>query len=127
MIKVVAALIQREGRVLLAKRKYGANNTCGKWEFPGGKVELNEDEIDAIQREIKEEFELEVRPMHFIINNIHQYEDVTIDLRLYACEYAKGAFKLHAHTKYEWVNKDELLNYELCPADIPLAKFVIGI
>lgn len=124
MITVVAALIVRDNKVLIAKRSTGDPNVFGKWEFPGGKVELNEDEIDAIQREIKEEFELEVRPMHFIINNIHQYEDVTIDLRLYACEYIKGSFKLLDHTAYEWVDKKDLLNYELCPADVPLAEFV---
>ena len=100
MTKVVAALIQKDGKVLIAKRKYGHDNTSGKWEFPGGKVEQNENELDAIEREIKEEFELEVKANRFITNYIHEYSDITIDLRLYACEYIKGNFKLHDHSEY---------------------------
>ena len=125
MIKVVAALIQKDGKILIAKRKYGHDNTGGKWEFPGGKVEQNEDEFNAIEREIKEEFELEIKAKYFITNNIHQYSDITIDLRLYACEYIKGTFKLHDHSSYLWIDVKDLLNYELCPADIPLAEYVI--
>ena len=62
MIKVVAALIEKEGKVLIAKRNEGSNYTNGKWEFPGGKVELNENEFDAIQREIKEELSVDINP-----------------------------------------------------------------
>lgn len=125
MLKVVAALIENEGKVLIAKRNEGSDYTNGKWEFPGGKVELNEDELTAIQREIKEEFELDVKAKEFITNNVHEYPHKTIDLRLYKCEYVSGEFKLNAHLAYEWVDKQELLNYDLCPADIPLAQFVI--
>lgn len=55
---------------------------------------------------------------------MHEYSDITIDLRLYACDYINGNFKLHDHLEYEWVDKKDLLNYDLCPADIPLAQFV---
>ena len=57
LIKVVAALIKKENKILIAKRSTGDPNVLGKWEFPGGKVELNEDEFHAIEREILEEFE----------------------------------------------------------------------
>lgn len=124
MITVVAALIEKDGKVLIARRNNGSEFTSGKWEFPGGKVEVNEDELTAIQREIKEEFELDVKAKKFITNNVHEYPHKTIDLRLYACEYISGEFKLHDHSIYKWVEKNDLLNYDLCPADIPLAKFV---
>ena len=124
MTKVVAALIQKDGKVLIARRRFGDDSTCGKWEFPGGKVKLNEAEEEAIIREIKEEFEVEIKVNHFITNNIHQYQQQVVDLRLYDCEYVKGNFKLHVHTKYEWVDKKDLLKYALCPADIPLAEYV---
>ena len=61
MIKVVAALIEKENKILIAKRSTGDPNVLGKWEFPGGKVEPNEDEMHAIEREILEEFELEIK------------------------------------------------------------------
>ncbi len=48
----------------------------------------------------------------------------TVDLRLYECEYISGEFKLHDHSEYKWVNINELLNYDLALADIPLAKYI---
>ena len=54
----VIALIENDNKVLIAKRSTGDPNVFGKWEFPGGKVQDNEDEKHAIEREIKEEFEL---------------------------------------------------------------------
>lgn len=54
MIKVVAALIMRDNKVLIARRSTGDKNVMGKWEFPGGKVEQDEDEFHAIEREIEE-------------------------------------------------------------------------
>ena len=96
----------------------------GKWEFPGGKVEKNEDEIHAIEREIREEFELTIKAKRFIVNNICEYPTKTIDLRLYECEYISGNFKLHDHSEYCWVELKEILNYDLAPADIPLAKYI---
>lgn len=123
-IKVVAALIEKENKYLIAKRATGDKNVFGKWEFPGGKVELDESEFSAIEREIKEEFELEVQAIAFLTNNVCSYPDKIVDLRLYACKYIKGNFHLHAHSAYKYVSKEELLNYDLCPADIPLAHFV---
>lgn len=124
VICVVAALILKDNKVLIAKRSTGDPNVFGKWEFPGGKVESGEDEKYAIEREIKEEFELEIKANNFIINNICEYPKKTVDLRLYSCDYISGEFKLHDHSEYAWVEKEKLLKYDLAPADIPLAKFV---
>ena len=124
MIKVVAALIEKGGKVLIAKRLTGDTNIFGKWEFPGGKVELNEDEFDAIEREIFEEFELKIKAKEFLVNNICEYPNKTVDLRLYSCEYISGEFKLQDHSEIAWVDKKQLLNYDLALADIPLAKYI---
>lgn len=124
MIKVVAALIENDNKVLLARRSTGDINVLGKWEFPGGKVEQDEDEFKAIEREIKEEFELTIKAKKFIINNVCEYPTKVVDLRLYKCDYVSGEFKLHDHSEYKWVNKEELLEYDLAPADIPLAEYV---
>ena len=53
-LKVVAALIEKDGKYLIARRATGDENVLGKWEFPGGKVEPNEDEMTAIEREIRD-------------------------------------------------------------------------
>ncbi|MDY6071422.1 MAG: (deoxy)nucleoside triphosphate pyrophosphohydrolase [Bacilli bacterium] len=123
-ILVVAALIKKDNNVLIARRSTGDGNVLGKWEFPGGKVEPNETEGHAIEREIKEEFELNIKANKYITNNVCEYPTKTVDLRLYECEYISGEFKLHDHSEYKWVNINELLNYDLAPADIPLAKYL---
>lgn len=124
MIKVVAALIENDNKVLLARRSTGDINVLGKWEFPGGKVEQAENEFDAIEREIKEEFELTIKAREFITNNVCEYPTKVVDLRLYKCDYVSGEFNLHDHSEYKWVDKEELLRYDLAPADIPLAEYV---
>lgn len=126
MITVVAALIENNNKILIAKRSTGNEEVIGKWEFPGGKMEAGETEQQAIEREIKEEFELEIKAKEFIINNQFETPTRTIDLRLYSCEYISGEFKLHDHSEYMWVNPAELLNYDLAPADIPLAEYIIN-
>lgn len=126
MIEVVAGLIYKEGNVLIAKRSTGDPNVLGKWEFPGGKVEPGETYEEALEREFKEEFELEIKTNKYITNNVCEYPTKTVDLRLYSCEYVSGEFHLHDHSEYKWVEKDKLLEYDLAPADIPLAKYVKG-
>ena len=124
MITVVAALIRKDNKILIAKRSTGDENVCGKWEFPGGKVEPHETEEHAIEREILEEFEMSIKAEKFLINNICKYPNKTIDLRLYECTYLNGKIKLHDHSEYAWVFINQLLEYELCPADIPLAEYI---
>lgn len=123
-IVVVAALIKKEDKVLIAKRATGDENVLGKWEFPGGKVEANESEEHAIEREILEEFELKIKAKKYVKNNVCKYPNKTVDLRLYECEYLGGQFRLHDHSEYKWISPSEILNYDLAPADIPLAQYI---
>ena len=124
MIEVVAALIEKDNKVLIAKRSTGDPNVLGKWEFPGGKVKDNETDEEAIEREIKEEFELIIKANKFITNNICKYPNKTVNLKLYKCNYISGKFRLNDHSEYKWVDKKDLLDYDLAPADIELAKYI---
>ena len=124
MITVVAALIEKDGKYLIARRSTGSSDVLGKWEFPGGKVEKEEKEEHAIEREIKEEFEMNIKAIKFLVNNICEYPSKTIDLRLYKCKHLSGEFNLHDHSEYKFVNKEDIIKFDLCPADIPLAEFV---
>lgn len=124
MITVVAALIEKDGKYLIARRSTGSSDVLGKWEFPGGKVEQEETEENAIEREIKEEFEMNIKAIKFLVNNVCEYPTKTIDLRLYECKHISGEFNLHDHSEYLFVDKEDIVNYDLCPADIPLAEFV---
>ena len=124
MITVVAALIKKNNKYLIARRSTGSEDVLGKWEFPGGKVEPGESEEHAIEREIKEEFEMDIEAIRFLTNNVCEYPSKIIDLRLYECKYISGEFCLHDHSEYKYVKKDNIIDYDLCPADIPLAKYV---
>ena len=124
MITVVVALIEKDNKYLIARRSTGSSDVLGKWEFPGGKVEQEETEENAIEREIKEEFEIDIKAIRFLTNNVCEYPSKTIDLRLYECKYLSGEFHLHDHSEYVFVDKNDIINYDLCPADIPLAEFV---
>ena len=124
MITVVAALIEKDNKVLIAKRSTGDKNVLGKWEFPGGKVKEEEKEETAIEREIKEEFEITIKVNSFITNVVYNYPKKIVDLRLYKCEYISGKFNLHDHSEYVWIEKEKLLEYDLAPADTPLAKYI---
>ena len=125
MITVVAGLIKKDGKVLIARRATGDSNVYGKWEFPGGKVEPNEMEECAIEREIKEEFEIDIKAQKFITHNICEYPTRTIDLRLYECIYVSGDLKLNDHLDYKWVEIDKIGEYDLAKADIPLLEYLI--
>lgn len=123
--EVVCAIIyNNENKIFCTKRGPG-RALEGKWEFPGGKVEKDESEEHAIEREIMEELETKVKAISFVTNNICEYPDKTIDLRLYKCEYISGDFKLSDHSEIKFVNKNELLDYDLAPADIPLAEYIV--
>lgn len=124
MITVVAALIKKNGKYLIARRSTGSEEVMGKWEFPGGKVEKDETEEHAIEREIKEEFEMDIKALRFLTNNVCEYPSKTIDLRLYECKYLSGEFHLHDHSEYKFVKKEDIVKHDLCPADIPLAEYV---
>ena len=126
MLKVVAALIMKDGKILIAKRSTGNKDVIGKWEFPGGKVEENETEEQAIEREIKEEFDILVRAEKFVTNVISKDKDRQIDLRLYLCKFIDGEIKLSAHSDYRWVHKDEILGYDLAALDRELIKKMVG-
>ena len=124
MINVVAALIYKDDCVLIAKRATGDNDVINKWEFPGRKVEDGESEKHAIEREIKEEFDIEIKVNRYLVNNVHHYPSKTVNLKLYECKYISGEINLHDHFDYKWVNPKELLDYDLATADIPLARYV---
>jgi 8-oxo-dGTP diphosphatase len=125
MINVVAAYIHEDGKTLIARRSTGAADVIGKWEFPGGKVKDGETEKEAIKREIKEEFGIEIKANELIIRETFKCPTKTIRLSLYDCRYISGDYFPHDHSEYAFVQNDELLNYDLCPADIPLAKYIV--
>ena len=126
MLDVVAALIEKDGKYLIARRSTGTIYSYGKWEFPGGKVETHETEHEAIEREIKEEFDVEVKAIKFLLNEVKEYPERTINLKLYECKYIGGDFVLHDHFEYKFVPLEEIVNYDLCEGDRGLIKKLLN-
>ena len=115
-IKVVCGIIWKDGKVLIAKRKQ-EKSLGGYWEFPGGKIEHNEDPIDALRRELLEELGLEIFNIHYFGQNTHEYETFTIELVAFECDFAKATFEFKDHDDVTFVNVKSLEAYNLAPAD----------
>ena len=123
-IRVVAAIIKKNDKILIARRKKGIHLEF-KWEYPGGKVEENENEKDALKRELLEEFEIFSEIDEYITESFHEYDENKINLRAYSVKHLSGNFKLNDHDKIEWITVKELLKYDFAPADIPINNYLI--
>ncbi|MEG0324547.1 MAG: (deoxy)nucleoside triphosphate pyrophosphohydrolase [Raoultibacter sp.] len=117
-IRVVAALIIDQGRVMATQRSYG--DFAGGWEFPGGKIEEGETPEEALRREIFEELELSICVIEFFKNVKHQYETFFLDMDCFTCEIESGTLELHDHLSMKWLDAASLYDVEWLPADIGL-------
>ncbi|SEG11708.1 8-oxo-dGTP diphosphatase [Caloramator fervidus] len=118
--EVVAAIIIRDGKVLIARRKDG--NIKGKWEFPGGKLEKNETYEECLLREIYEELKMEVKIIMPFERVVYEYEGGKIKLVSFIVKPLSLDYKLSVHDDALWVKVEEVENFDLAPADIPIAK-----
>jgi 8-oxo-dGTP diphosphatase len=118
---VVAALIKREGRILMSRRRPDQPMPL-HWEFPGGKVEPGEAPIAALAREVREELGCEVRvgAVHDVV--FHPYPDFDLVMLVYHCEITDGTPRPIQVQEISWVEPQRLASLELLPADYPLAR-----
>lgn len=115
------ALIDPDGRVLLAQRPAG-KSLAGMWEFPGGKVEPDESPEIALIRELQEELGIDtwascLAPLTFAS---HSYPDFHLLMPLFACRKWNGIPTGQEGQSLAWVRPEHLRNYEMPPADLPL-------
>ena len=126
MISVTAAIIQREGRILIAKRS-STSSLPGTWEFPGGKIESGETPEECLHRELREEFEIDVIVENFFCESIYNYDHGSVRLIAYGAHTDEDILILNAHDDVRWVPADKLLEFNLAPADIPIAEKIVKI
>ena len=104
-LEVVAAIIFYNGKVLVTQRKFSKNNDLSlKYEFPGGKVQKNEDKLSALKRELFEELDLELTNIKFFDKYSYNYIDKKISLNFYICIIKELNIKLRVHESYKLVN-----------------------
>lgn len=125
VLVVAVALIDVDGRVLIAKRPQG-KALAGLWEFPGGKVEPGERPEAALIRELREELGIEVSETclaPFVFAS-HAYEAFHLLMPLYLCRRWDGVVVSHEHDALAWVKPSQLADYPMPPADEPLVAWL---
>jgi 8-oxo-dGTP diphosphatase len=128
VLVVACALVDTDGRILIAQRPEG-KNLAGLWEFPGGKVEPGEQPEAALIRELKEELGIDVTeaclaPLTFAS---HAYDDFHLLMPLYVCRRWKGEVRGHEHSGLHWVKPNRLREFPMPPADEPLIAHLIDL
>jgi len=118
---VTAALLFREGKVLIALRKAG-KHMGRKWEFPGGKILPGETPEQCLRRELAEELDIETRIGALAGRTRYTEGSVDLDILLYHAEYLAGTFTLHDHEALAWVEPGALESYDLADSDRKLAR-----
>ncbi|HAN4398507.1 TPA: CTP pyrophosphohydrolase [Escherichia coli] len=121
MIEVVAAIIERDGKILLAQRP-AHSDQAGLWEFAGGKVELDESQQQALVRELNEELGIEATVGEYVASHQREVSGRIIHLHAWHVPDFHGTLQAHEHQALVWCSPEEALQYPLAPADIPLLE-----
>jgi 8-oxo-dGTP diphosphatase len=120
-ITVAAAVVFRAGRVLLTQRKSGSH-LAGAWEFPGGKVELEEDPRDAVARELREELGVEIEVGDILDVTFHRYPEKSVLLLFYEAKLAEGSPEPRALdvADLRWARAEDLHDDAFPAADVAI-------
>ncbi len=126
LLVVACAMVDADGRILLAQRPAG-KTMAGLWEFPGGKVSAGETPEQALIRELKEELGVEVSaaclaPLTFAS---HAHDDFHLLMPLYVCRKWQGIITPREGQRIKWVKKQQLRCYPMPPADEPLVAHLL--
>ena len=128
LLVAACALVDADGRVLLAQRPEG-KQLAGLWEFPGGKVEPGETPEQCIIRELHEEIGIETEipclaPLTFAS---HSYNDFHLLMPLFVCRRFRGIAQPREGQALKWVRPKQMRDYPMPPADAPLIPFLIDL
>lgn len=127
LVKVVAAIIEDEQDKVLCALRSPKMSIPNQWEFPGGKVEENEDIFSALEREIQEELGCEIETSKTVFNeNVHEYDTFAINLISIKCKITKGRPEASEHSTLIWLKKENLESLKWAPADIPAVNQLIS-
>lgn len=125
-IRVVAAVLERDGRYLITQRRPTAVLPL-MWEFPGGKVELGESDAQALKREVLHRLGADIECGKLISFVSHPYEHYVVDLFLYECRIVEGELESKAVNAYKWVASAEFDQYPFTPADEASMNKLLGV
>ncbi|CAM7354403.1 pyrimidine (deoxy)nucleoside triphosphate diphosphatase [Enterobacter intestinihominis] len=123
-LDVVAAILEKEGKILLAQRPEHADQP-GMWEFAGGKVEAGETQPEALIRELREELGIEAVPARYVASHQREVSQRLIHLHAWHVPEFSVQLKAHYHSALVWCTPEDAFTYALAPADIPLLEAFI--
>jgi 8-oxo-dGTP diphosphatase len=121
MINVTCAIILIDNKILVTQRSEKMKLPL-KWEFPGGKLEKDESELECIKREIKEEINIKIDIIKKLSNSIYDYGSIKINLIPFIANYISGEIKLSEHKDYRLLDKYELMSLDWAEADLPIVE-----
>ena len=124
LIKVTCAIITFQNKILAVQRSKRMSMPM-KWEFPGGKIEAGETEVDCIKREIKEEININIEVLERLTPSIYNYPTFKIELIPFTANYLLGELKLKEHHQYVLLEKNELNTLDWAEADLPIVEEVM--
>jgi mutator protein MutT len=125
-VLVVVGIIERQGRILICRRKKENAALGGYWEFPGGKVETGETLTQALIREMQEELGLAVKPGDALSVIEHQYPAVHVTLHPYLCTVDDGEPRALAADEVRWIDPTTLTEYQFPPANVTMLEEVVA-
>jgi len=125
-IRVVAAVLERDGKYLITQRRATAVLPM-MWEFPGGRVEAGETDQQALKRELLHRLGVEIDVGKLISFVSHPYENYVVDLFLYECTLVTEMFEVRAVNAYKWVPSGDFDQYPFTPADEASMNKLLGV
>ncbi|HHA1769357.1 TPA: pyrimidine (deoxy)nucleoside triphosphate diphosphatase [Enterobacter ludwigii] len=123
-VDVVAAIIEKDNKILLAQRPAHADQP-GMWEFAGGKVEASETQSEALVRELHEELGIHAQPGEYVASHQREVSQRLINLHAWHVPAFSGALTAHYHSALVWCTPEDAFGFNLAPADIPLLEAFI--
>ncbi|HHE32914.1 MAG TPA: (deoxy)nucleoside triphosphate pyrophosphohydrolase [Chlorobaculum parvum] len=117
---VVCAIIERDGKFLIARRPDDGRHLGRKWEFPGGKVEPGESAIAALIRELREELNVSVTIIEQLTPVEHRYPELSLRLIAFRCRLKHGTPQAGVHEELRWIGIHEVKDYDFPEADLPI-------
>ena len=125
-IRVVAAVLEQGGRYLITQRRAGAVLPL-MWEFPGGRVEEGETDVQALKREVRHRLAAEIEVGKLISFVSHPYEHYVVDLFLYECALLSTTLEAKNVSAFRWVSSAEFDQFPFTPADEASMNKLLGV
>jgi len=120
---IAVAIIEKDGKILIARRAK-KDALCGKWEFPGGKLEAGETLEECLKRELYEELGIHAEVGEYFCTSTFYHKDTLFEMRAFKVPSYKGEIQLIEHSAIAWLRPSELSQYEFPEPDLPIIELL---